>query len=56
MFWSLFLQPDIGQKIKDAPDSSYEIGVFIGSMIPFLALVALAYLLFRYRQNHNEDI
>ena len=33
----LFLQQvDIEEKIKNAPDKGYEIGVFIGSMLPFV--------------------
>lgn len=42
---------DIEEKIKNAPDSSYEIGVFIGSMLPFVLLVVLAYLIYRYNKN-----
>lgn len=42
---------DIDEKIKNAPDSSYEIGVFIGSMLPFVILVIIAYAIFRYNKN-----
>ena len=46
----------INEKIKTAPDSSYEIGVFIGSLLPFVVLVALAYLMYRYnKKNLNKD-
>lgn len=53
----LLQQVDIEEKIKNAPDKGYEIGVFIGSMLPFLILVVLAYLLFRYnkKQLNNDD-
>lgn len=47
---------NIEEKIKNAPDSNYEIGVFIGSMLPFVVLVALAYLLYRYNKKRlNKD-
>jgi hypothetical protein len=42
---------DIEKKIAEAPDSSYEIGVFIGSMLPFIILVVIAYAIFRYNKN-----
>ena len=48
---SILFQVDINEKIENAPDKSYEIGVFIGSMIPFVVLVIIAYLIFRYNKN-----
>lgn len=42
---------DIEKKLKDAPDSQYEIGVFIGSMLPFVVLVIIAYAIYRYNKN-----
>ena len=47
-------QVDIEEKIKNAPDKGYEIGVFIGTMLPFIILVALAYLLFRYNKKNRD--
>ena len=41
----------IEEKIKNAPDDGYGIGVFIGSMLPFLVLVTVAYLIYRYNKN-----
>lgn len=56
LFTTLLQEVDIKEKIKDAPDNSYEIGVFIGSMLPFVTLVIIAYLLFRYNKNRkNKD-
>jgi Na+/melibiose symporter-like transporter len=53
---SLLQEVDINEKIKNAPDNSYEIGVFIGSLLPFVTLVIIAYLLFRYNKNRkNKD-
>ncbi len=45
---------DIEEKIQNAPDSGYSIGVFIGVMIPFVVLVALAYLIFRYNKKNSD--
>ena len=47
---TLLVQVDIEEKINNAPDSSYEIGVFIGSMLPFVLLVVIAYLIYRYNK------
>lgn len=41
----------IKEKIEQAPDKSYEIGVFIGTMLPFVVLVVVAYLVYRYNKN-----
>ena len=46
---------NIEDKIKNAPDSSYEIGVFIGSMVPFVVLVILAYIMYNYSKKNNQD-
>lgn len=59
MIWSrqmiylitLLQEVDIDQKLKDAPDSSYGIGVFIGTLLPFMVLVAIAYAIYRYNKN-----
>ena len=47
-------QLDIEEKIKNAPDKGYEIGVFIGTMLPFIILVALAYLIYRYNTKQKS--
>jgi hypothetical protein len=41
---------NIEEKINNAPDNGYEIGVFIGSMLPFVVLVIVAYLIYRYNK------
>jgi len=51
----LFIQVDIKEKIENAPDSSYEIGVFIGTYLPFALLVVLAYLIY-YRMKKRKDL
>ena len=40
------LQINVDQKIKNAPDSSYETGVLIGSFLPFVLLVGVAYWMY----------
>lgn len=51
----LLQQIDVNEKIKNAPDSAYEIGVFIGSILPFVVFVGIAYLIFRYNKNKIKD-
>lgn len=46
---------DIEKKLKDAPDSQYEIGVLIGSMLPFVVLVIIAYAIYRYNKNKMNE-
>lgn len=49
-------QVNIEEKIKEAPDDSYEIGVFIGSFLPFVVLVVIAYAIYKYnKKNQNTD-
>ena len=37
---------NIEDKVKNAPDNNYEIGLVIGSYLPFIFLVIIAYLLY----------
>ena len=53
--YSLLYQVDVNEKIKNAPDSSYEIGVFIGTLLPFIVLVIIAYLIYRYNKNKIKN-
>lgn len=56
LLFSLLQQQDIEEKINNAPDKAYEIGVFIGAMLPFVVLVLIAYLIYRYNKNKiNKD-
>lgn len=52
---SILQEVDIEQKLKDAPDDSYSIGVFIGSMLPFVILIGIAYLIYRYNKNRIKE-
>ncbi|WP_420321033.1 hypothetical protein [Flagellimonas sp.] len=51
----LLQQPDIEEKIKEAPDSAYEIGVVIGSYLPFVVLVGVAYAIYHYNKKKRGD-
>jgi hypothetical protein len=51
----LIQQVNIEEKIKNAPDSGYEIGVVIGTYLPFVLLVALAYWVF-YKAKNRKDL
>jgi len=53
--FSLIQNSDIEEKIKNAPDSGYEVGVFIGSMIPFVVLVIIAYMIYYYNKKRNNN-
>ncbi|WP_343486979.1 hypothetical protein [Allomuricauda sp. d1] len=52
----LFIQqPDIEKKMQKAPDSAYEIGVVIGTYLPFVVLVAIAYGIYYYRKRRKDS-
>lgn len=46
----LLLQVDIEKKMQEAPDGSYEIGVVIGSYLPFVVLAGIAYAIYHYNK------
>jgi len=46
---------NIKEKIENAPDSGYEIGVAIGTYLPFVLLVILAYIIY-YRMKNRKDL
>lgn len=48
------IQNQINEKIKNAPDGQYEIGIFIGYLLPFVVLVILSYLLYSYMKNRAD--
>lgn len=45
---------DIEEKLRNAPDSNYEIGVFIGSMLPFVVLAIIAYAIYYYNKRRSN--
>ena len=52
---SLFQKVDVAEKIKNAPDSGYQIGVVIGSFIPFVILVGIAYWMYKKKKKRDEN-
>ena len=51
----LLLASQIEEKIKNAPDKGYEIGVVIGTYLPFVILVIFAYIIY-YRAKNRKDL
>ena len=49
-------QVDIAQKIKQAPDGSYQIGVLIGSFIPFVILAGVAYWMYSRAKKRDQNL
>ena len=45
---------DVEEKMKNAPDSSYEIGVTIGTYLPFIVLVLIAYFIYNKAKNRKD--
>ncbi|AMC11370.1 hypothetical protein Lupro_08900 [Lutibacter profundi] len=54
-FISLLQEINIEEKIKNAPNKGYEIGVVIGTYLPFVLLVLLAYLVY-YKAKNRKDL
>ncbi len=48
------LQVDIEEKMQNAPDKGYEIGVVIGTYLPFVVLVLIAYFMFNRFKNRKD--
>lgn len=53
-FNAFFLQIDVEEKIKNAPDKDYEIGVAIGTYLPFVLLVVVAYFIYYFAKNRKD--
>ena len=50
----LLLQVNIEEKMQNAPDKGYEIGVVIGTYLPFVVLVVIAYFIFNRFKNRKD--
>jgi hypothetical protein len=48
-------QSTIEKKMEEAPDSAYEIGVVIGSYLPFVVLAGIAYAIYHYNKKRREQ-
>ncbi len=44
---------EIEKKMEEAPDSAYEIGVAIGTYLPFVILILVAYLFYYYSKKRR---
>lgn len=54
-FFLALQQINIEEKIKNAPeDSYYAIGVFVGSFLPVVLLIGLAYYIFKKAKNRKD--
>ena len=54
-FIAFFQQIDVEEKLKNAPDKDYEIGIVIGTYLPFILLVGLAYFTY-YKAKNRKDL
>jgi len=52
---SLFQKVDVAEKIKNAPDGSYQIGVVIGSFVPFIILIGIANWMYKRAKKRDEN-
>ena len=51
---AILAQSEIERKMQEAPDSSYEIGVVIGSYLPFVVLAGIAYVIYYYNKKKKD--
>jgi hypothetical protein len=51
----LLQQTNIEEKLKNSPDSGYQIGVLIGSFLPFVLLVGVAYWMYYRAKNADRN-
>ncbi|MBT8317915.1 MAG: hypothetical protein HKP59_09815 [Lutibacter sp.] len=54
-FIAILQQVNVEEKMKNAPDGGYEIGVIIGTYLPFVLLVLLAYFVY-YKAKNRKDL
>ncbi len=47
---------EIEKNLENAPDRSYEIGIIIGTYLPFIVLVILAFLTYNYFKNKGNEL
>ncbi|MDF4201569.1 hypothetical protein PXD56_01295 [Maribacter sp. SA7] len=45
---------EIEEKIQKAPNSAYEIGVVIGTYLPFVVMVLIAYAFYYYSKKRRS--
>ncbi|WP_316633218.1 hypothetical protein [uncultured Flavobacterium sp.] len=52
---SLLQKVDVTEKLKTAPDNSYQIGILIGSFLPFVVLVGIAYWMHNRAKKRDKN-
>lgn len=52
---SLLQNVNIEEKMKNAPDKNYEIGVVIGTYLPFIVLIGIAYVTYFYFKRNEKN-
>jgi hypothetical protein len=52
---ALAQQVNIAEKLKNATDNSYQTGVIIGSFVPFVILIGLAYLMYSNAKKRDKN-
>ncbi|MFV5690536.1 hypothetical protein ACM55K_00770 [Flavobacterium sp. LT1R49] len=53
---ALVQQVNIEGKLKSATDNSYQTGIIIGSFIPFVVLIGLAYWMYTSAKKRDKDL
>ncbi|SDG62660.1 hypothetical protein SAMN04488062_101145 [Flavobacterium omnivorum] len=53
---TLVQQVNIEEKFKNATDNSYQIGIIIGSFIPFVVLIGLAYWMYTSAKKRDKEL
>ena len=56
MILTLVQKVNIEEKLKNDTDSGYQIGVVIGSFIPFVVLVLLAYWMYKSAKKRDKEL
>ncbi|WP_456378693.1 hypothetical protein [Lutibacter sp.] len=54
-FIAVLQQVNVEEKMKNAPNGNYEIGVVIGTYLPFVLLVLVAYFVY-YKAKNRKDL
>lgn len=54
-FISLLQKVNIEEKMNEAPDKNYEIGVIIGTYLPFIVLIGIAYGTYFYFKRNEKN-
>ncbi len=53
---ALVQQVNIEEKLKNATDSGYQTGIIIGSFIPLVVLIGLAYWMYTSAKKRDQDL